>query len=157
MIEASVVAVCLSETGGVPKYAQPSVTIGQHGVEGDFHAGPMRTNSKGEQVPNERQVSVVALEAVEAAAAALSVEVPHGGLGENILVRGLGDLSHLRPGDRLSFGSGVELEIVEQNDPCSNLSVYHPQMVKQLYGRRGVLATVVTPGPLAPADSVTVL
>lgn len=156
MSGAGVVAVCLSEVGGIPKYPQASVTVGAYGVEGDYHAGAMRTNSKGEQVPNERQVSVVALEAIEAVGEALAVEIPHGGLGENVLVRGLGDLSQLQPGARLVFGSGVELEITEQNAPCANLSVYHPQAVKQLYGRRGVLATVVGRGTLQPGDSVTV-
>lgn len=153
--EGVVVAVCLSDKGGVPKYPQASVEVGEHGITGDYHAGATRV-SKGETVPNERQVSIVAAEAVEEAAAALAVEIPEGGLGENILVRGLGDLGDLQPGATLVFGSGVELRVTEQNDPCANLSVYHPKVPKQLYGRRGVLATVVTPGTLRAGDSVSV-
>lgn len=156
MSDASVVAVCLSDTGRVPKYPQTAITIGPYGVEGDYHAGPTRTNSKGESEPNLRQVTVVAAEAVEQAAASLSVDIPHGGLGENILVRGLGDLGELEPGQRIVFGSGVELEVTEQNNPCANLSVYHPRTPKELYGRRGVLTTVTTPGTLRPGDSVAV-
>lgn len=92
---------------------------------------------------------------MEAVAGELSVEIPHGGLGENVLIRGLGELGDLRPGQRIAFGSGVELEVTEQNNPCVNLSVYHPQTPKKLYGRRGVLATVTRPGTLKPGDSVS--
>jgi MOSC domain-containing protein YiiM len=153
----SVVAVCLSEEGGVPKYPQPSVNIGPDGVEGDYHAGPTRKNGAGETVPNHRQVTVVAAEAVEAVGAELAVDIPPGGLGENILVRGLGDLGELVPGQRIIFGSGVELEVTEQNNPCANLSVYHPRTPKELYGRRGVLTIVANPGMLRPGDSVSIV
>lgn len=152
----SVVAVCLSDKGGVPKYPQPSVSIGEHGVEGDYHSGPTRVNSDGETVPNHRQVTVVAAEAVDAVAAELSVDIPPGGLGENILVRGLGDLADLVPGQRIIFSSGAELEVTEQNNPCANLSVYHPRTPKELYGRRGVLTVVAAPGMLRPGDSVSI-
>lgn len=151
----SVVAVCLSDTGGVPKYPQDSVTIGAHGVDGDFHAGAMRTNSDGETVRNHRHVTVVAAEAVEAVAGKLGADIPQGGLGENVLVRGLGELGDVEPGQRIIFGSGVELEVTEQNNPCSNLSVYHPKAPKELYGRRGLLTIVAKAGTLRPGDSVS--
>lgn len=132
------------------------MSIGDYGVEGDYHSGPTRVNGDGETVPNQRQVTVVAAEAVEAVAAALSVEIPHGGLGENVLVRGLGELGDVEPGHRIIFGSGVELEVTGQNDPCANLSVYHPRTPKELYGRRGLLTVVATPGTLRPGDSVSI-
>lgn len=154
---AAVVAVCLSGKGGVPKYPQDVISVGQYGVEGDYHAGPTRTNSDGVSEPNHRQVTVVAAEAIAAVAAALEVDIPHGGVGENILVRGLGELGDVQPGQRIVFGSGVELEVTEQNNPCANLSVYHPRTPRELYGRRGLLAIVVTPGTLRPGDSVSVV
>jgi MOSC domain-containing protein YiiM len=107
-------------------------------------------------IRNQRQVTVVGAEAVEAVAAELSVDIPPGGLGENILVRGLGDLGELVPGQRIIFGSGVELEVTDQNNPCANLSVYHPRTPKELYGRRGVLTIVASPGMLRPGDSVSI-
>lgn len=154
----TVVAVCLSPEPGLPKHPQPEVIIGPHGVEGDYHAGPTRYSRRsGGPVENDRQVSIVAQEAVEDACAALGIEVPPGGLGENILLRGLGDLSHLRPGQRLRFSSGVELEVTAQNIPCDNLTVYHPQLPTRLYGRRGVVAVVRVPGTLRPGDTAAVL
>jgi MOSC domain-containing protein YiiM len=100
---------------------------------------------------------VVAEEAVTDAAAQLSVEISHGGLGENVIVSGLGDLGELRPGQRLRFSSGVELQVTEQNNPCKSLMVWHPQLPKQLMGRRGVVCTVLRPGRLRSGDSVAMI
>ncbi len=157
MSEGKVVAVCLSATGGVPKQTQDRIEIGRYGVEGDFHAGEHRTNGKGEREISRRHVTVVAEEALKAVGEALNVTIPHGGVGENILVRGLGDLGEIEAGQRLRFSSGVELEVTGQNMPCSNLSVYHPQAPKQLYGRRGLLTVVKSTGPLKPGDTVAVV
>ena len=152
-LEATVVAVCLSPEPGVPKYPQAEVSVGPHGIEGDYHAGPTRVR-RGQTAPNTRHVSLVAREVIEEVNRALGTEIPAGGLGENVLVQGLGDLGDLVAGQRLRFSSGVELEVTGQNNPCRNLCVYHPQAPKRLMGRRGVVAVVVTPGPLRPGDRV---
>ncbi len=152
----SVVAVCLSAEGGVPKHPQPEVNVGPHGIEGDYHAGEVSRHGSGAGQPNERQVSVVAQEAVADAEAQLGIEIPQGGLGENVLVSGLGDLGELQPGQRLRFSSAVELRVTEQNNPCKNLMVWHPQLPKRLMGRRGIVCTVLAPGILRPDDSVEI-
>ncbi|HUF54459.1 MAG TPA: MOSC domain-containing protein [Dehalococcoidia bacterium] len=94
---------------------------------------------------------------MEAVGDELGVNIPAGGLGENVLVRGLGDLSDLTPGQRLGFSSGVELEITAQNDPCRNLMVYGDTAVKRLYGRRGLLTAVRATGELTAGDTISVL
>ena len=33
----TVVIVCLSTAGGIPKHPQPQVSVGPHGIEGDYH------------------------------------------------------------------------------------------------------------------------
>ncbi len=152
----TIVAVCMKAERGVPKLPQPEVVVGEYGVEGDFHAGPMRTRSSGEVLPNNRHISIVAKEVFDDLNQELGAEIPHGGFGENILVEGMGDLGELREGDVLRFSSGVELEITGQNDPCKNLMVYHQQVVKRSYGRRGVLAVVKRQGRLKPGDTVSV-
>ena len=148
MSEGTVVAVCLSATGCVPKQTQNRIEIGRYGVEGDYHAGEFRTNGKGERERSRRHVTIVAAEAVEAVGDALSVTIPPGDLG---------DVSSLREGQRLRFSSGLELEITGQNNPCKKLSVYHPQAPKKLFGRRGLLTMVKTTGALQPGDTVEVI
>ncbi len=152
-----VVAVCLRPEGGVPKYPQPEVIVGQYGIEGDWHAGPMRTRSNGEVVPNRRHISLVAKEVFDDLNRELGTDIPYGGFGENVLVEGMGDLSDIAEGDLLRFSSGVELEITGQNDPCKNLMVYDNQVPKRAYGRRGVLAVVKATGRVKPGDTVSVI
>jgi hypothetical protein len=153
-----VIAVCLSPRGGIPKFPQPQVVVGPHGVEGDYHSGAFRTSRRsGQQVPNLRQVSVCAQEVYDLLETQLGVKVPPGGFSENVLVEGLGDLGDLEPGDLLRFSGGVEFQVTEQNVPCANLSVYHPLVPKLVYGRRGVVGVVRTPGVLRPGESVTVV
>jgi MOSC domain-containing protein YiiM len=149
----AVIAVCLSSEGGIPKHPQERVRITPAGVEGDFHAGEFDSHGR----RNNRQVTVVGVESTEAVGAELDVVIPPGGLGENILLRGLGDLGNLVAGQRLRFSSGVELEITGQNEPCSNLSVYGRLAVKKLYGRRGLLTVVSAGGGISPGDSVELL
>lgn len=149
----TVLAVCLNPDPGIPKHPQPQVSVGPHGIEGDYHAGPTRLR-RGDTVPNTRQVSLLAEEAIQDVCLALDITIPPGGLGENVLLRGLGDLSDLKEGDLLRFSSGVELEVSGQNDPCKILSLYHPQVPKFSYRRRGIVAVVRTPGDLKPGDTV---
>jgi MOSC domain-containing protein YiiM len=153
----TVVAVCLRKEGGVPKYPQPEVIVGEYGIEGDWHSGPMRTRSNGEVVPNTRHVSLVAKEVFDDLNRELGTDIPHGGFGENILVEGMGDLGGIAEGDALRFSSGVELEVTGQNDPCKNLMVYHNQIPKLSYGRRGLLAVVRATGRVKPGDTVSIV
>lgn len=154
----AVVAVCLSEQGGVPKHPQPNIAVGQHGVEGDYHAGPTRISRRtGQQTPNDRQVSIVAAEALEGIGAELGITIAPGGLGENILVRGLGDLGDVPVGAQLAFSGGVHLQVTAQNAPCSNLMVHHPLVPKAALGRRGLLAIVTRTGLVSPGDAVSLV
>ena len=90
-----VVAVCMSPNGGVPKYSQEAIVIGRQGVEGDYHSGPINRHKKtGPAEPNSRQITLVAHEVLEEMNVRLDTELKPGDLGENILVSGLGDLSH---------------------------------------------------------------
>ena len=60
-VQGNVEAVCLSSTGGVPKYSHRSIAIGNDGVEGDYHSGPTNRHKKsGPAEPNTRQITLVA-------------------------------------------------------------------------------------------------
>ncbi len=153
MARGSVIAVCMSSTGGVPKYSQDSITIWNQGVEGDYHSGPINRHKKtGPPEPNSRQVTVVAQEVLEELNSGLGTELKPGDLGENVLISGLGDLSRLRRGDRLQLGVDVVLEVRAQNKPCEVIRAYHPTLVEEISGKRGVSAIVLNPGSVRPGD-----
>jgi MOSC domain-containing protein YiiM len=144
----------MSPNGGVPKHPQASIFIGEHGVDGDYHSGPINRHKKtGPPETNARQLTLVALEVLEELNKRLSIALQPGNLGENITTSGLGDLAQLQKGDRLQFGANVILEITEQNKPCTVLNVYHPTIVREIAGKRGVAAIVVNSGTIQPGDT----
>lgn len=152
-----VMAACWSERGGVPKLPRQEVEVGPEGIVGDYHAGPINRHKKrGAPEPNRRQVTVVAHEVIEDVNRLLGLSLGPGALAENFLVTGLGDLSDLKAGDRISLGSAL-LEVTGQNAPCATVGAYHPLIVKQLQGRRGVACIVREPGTVHPGDAATIL
>ena len=163
----TVVAVCYSAEliNGVGKEVHTEGKITKWGIPGDCHYGETRTSSStGQQIPNDRPVTVVGAEAARDACKKLGIpEVPIGGLGENLHIQGAGDLSDLREGDNLRFmPSGgdvpsVVLRVRLQNDPCSNLKLYHKLMVKELFGKRGVICTVTQEGHVRVGDKVVIV
>jgi len=147
-----IVAVCTSVQPGIPKVPQPFVRLGNYGLVNDFHCTPMRRSfsKPGTMVTNnDRHITIVAKEVVDEINRELGVNVPIGGLGENILVEGLGDLSYVK-GENVCIGIGnvilggynIALRFVKQNQPCKNLAPYHPEYVKKIYGRRGLLCVI---------------
>jgi MOSC domain-containing protein YiiM len=148
----------------VRKQPRASAEITRLGIPGDHHYGETRySQSQRKTLPNDRPITVVGAEAARAACAKLGIpDVPTGGLGENLQLEGLGDLSDLTEGDQLRIlGPDGEqkaaLLVSKQNDPCSNLSVYHKLMVKELMGRRGVICTVLQEGTVHVGDTVEIV
>jgi len=161
---AQVIAVCYSQDliNNVGKEPKQEGHVTKWGIPGDHHFGETRLSSSARRrVPNNRPITVVGYEAGRDACERLGCpEIPVGGLGENFLLEGLGDLSDLVEGDRLHFvpqgeeEPSVILEVRKQNDPCSNLLIYHKQMVKELMDKRGVICTVLQEGDVRVGDTV---
>ena len=159
--EGRVIAVCYSAelVNGVGKEVHDSGEITTWGILGDKHYGETRM-SRGRVVPNNRPITVLGAEGLREACERLGIEaIPAGGLGENLLLEGLGDLSDVQPGDELHVRSadgeaGPALKVVKQNDPCSSLQVYHKMIVKELFGKRGLLCTVLREGTVRVGDTV---
>lgn len=153
-----VIAVCSSPTSGVPKKAWESIAIESQGVQGDYHAGPInRPKKSGDPKPNLRQVTLVAQEVLDGLNTRLGTILQPGHLGENILVAGLGDLSQLSKGDRLELGTGVVLDVTAQNRPCDTIRVYHPTLVEEITGKRGIAAVVISSGSIRPGDACRIV
>ena len=145
----------------VRKRQHGSAVITRLGIPGDRHYGETRySQSQRKTLPNDRPITVVGGEATREVCTKLGIpDVPAGGLGENLQLDGLGDLSDLVEGDELHvLGANgqpkVVLRVSKQNDPCSNLRIYHRLMVKELMGRRGVICTVLQEGTVHAGDAV---
>jgi MOSC domain-containing protein YiiM len=149
---------------GVGKEPRTSAEITMFGIEGDRHFGETRYSPRQhKRVPNLRPLTVMAAEGVREACAALGLPedtVPYGGMGENILTEGLGDLGDTSEGDLIQVldengEAKVILEVGGQNNPCSNLQFYHKLMTKQMMNKRGVFCSVIKAGHIEIGDTVS--
>ncbi len=168
-LRAHVDAVCLSvpETR-VAKQPRDEAFIGPHGFVGDRHEAEFRRSprSHDELRPNHRQWSAVSTEEVAELCADMGVDPPFvdGALGENLRLSGI-RLADIPAESVLEFPSGARLRVSQRNDPCVNAakelmatygSVVGQYFVKQAFGRRGILGTVLETGVIRPGDEVIV-
>ena len=102
-----VIAIAYSQEliDNVGKETHDSAQVTRLGIPGDRHYGETRySSSQRRRVPNDRPITICGAEATRAACEKLGVQsVPPGGMGENLLTEGLGDLSDLGAGDRLEI------------------------------------------------------
>ncbi|MDP6452029.1 MAG: MOSC domain-containing protein [SAR202 cluster bacterium] len=153
-----IISVSLSATGGVPKYPQQTITVGAQGVEGDHHAGPINKHKKsGDPEPNHRQITVVSQEVLQDLNSRLDIALKPGDLAENVLVENLGDLTQFNEGDRLQLGDDVVLEVTGHNRPCDLIRQYHPTLVEEITGLRGLATVVVNTGAVSAGDACSVI
>ena len=164
---ATIIAIAYSPEliNGIGKQPHDSAEITRLGIQGDRHYGETRySSSKRMTVPNMRPITVLGVEATRAACQAIGIPadtVPPGGMGENILTEGLGDLGDLAEGDQVHIldeagEPKVILRVEGQNDPCVNLQVYHRLMTKHMMHRRGLLCTVLKEGRADVGDRISI-
>jgi MOSC domain-containing protein YiiM/GNAT superfamily N-acetyltransferase len=141
--------------GGVPKRPVDTAHVGRLGLEGDahdhfdVHGGPNRA------------VCLFAVEAIRRVAAEGHPIAP-GSVGENLTTEGV-ELATLAPGTRLTFPSGLELEVSAPANPCD---VIKGSFLSGKSGRISILrhpldsrvyARVLHEGEVAAGDALTVL
>jgi MOSC domain-containing protein YiiM len=145
------------------KQQRPEAMLGPHGFVGDRHGVEFGAYGR----PNQRQWSAVSTEEVAELCADIGIEMPFepGAMGENLRLAGL-RLSEVPAGSVLEFPSGARLRVAGRNDPCVNAALelsrtYGPAVgryfVKQAFGRRGILGTVLATGVVRVGDEVRVV
>jgi MOSC domain-containing protein YiiM len=168
-LTATVDAVCLSAPGvRVAKTPREEAFLGPYGFVGDRHEAEFRESRDGSgERPNHRQWSAVSTDEVAELCADLGVDpaFAFGALGENLRLSGV-KLADVPEGSVLELPSGARLRVSGRNDPCVNAAkelseTYGSQVgqyfVKQAFGRRGILGTVLQTGEIRPGDDVRIL
>ena len=122
----------------VPMESLEAAEVVEDGVEGCAH-----------RRAGKRSVLFVASEDLDA------VGVVPGVVRENFTVRGA-DLMRWPIGQRVAVGE-AEFEVSMVCDPCHLMEEIRPGLQAELEGRRGMLASVVTPGRVAVGDAVRTL
>jgi MOSC domain-containing protein YiiM len=122
----------------VPMEALEAAEVVEDGVDGCAH-----------RRAGKRSVLFVAAEDLDA------VGVQPGVIRENFTVRGA-DVMRWPIGQRVAVGE-AEFEVSMVCDPCHLMEDIRPGLQAELEGRRGMLASVVTPGGVAVGDAVRAL
>ena len=142
---AQVVSVNISEKKGMRKHPVPYIDVRlRHGIVGDAHAGDWH-----------RQISLLAVESVDAMRADCPVPLDSGVFAENINTAGI-DLRHLPVGTLLRVGPAL-LRVTQIGKECHNDCA-----IKQAVGRcvmptEGIFAVVVKEGTVRAGDEIEVL
>lgn len=155
--------------------AVPVLDLDFEGIAGDTHAGVTRRSGgrepwypRGTEMRNERQVSILAPDELQAVAAALDVPgLRAEWIGGNIVIAGIPDLSLLPPRTQLFFAGGAVIRIDGGNGPCRvagrSIASEFPGredielgFVKAAKYRRGLVGWVEKPGRIEAGGAVTV-
>jgi len=140
MQEGTIVALHIARVKGTPSASVREATaVSARGLEGDRSC----------VVGNARQVLVMDRETLT------ELGLKPGQIKENITTTGL-DLSQTQEGQVFFVGDSVTLEIVGQCTPCGKMDAIRPGLQQILKGRRGMLAMVISGGPIKVGDAIRV-
>lgn len=167
-MNATVAAVSCGAAHSFSKDLRQSIQLVEGlGVEGDAHAGVTVQHrsrvARNPDQPNLRQVHLVHGELHDELNAS-GFDIHPGGMGENILTRGI-DLLGLPTGARLHVGTKAIIEITGLRNPCAQLDGYRPGLMKavldrdaegKLIRKAGIMAIVVTGGEVRVGDRIAV-
>jgi len=137
------------------------------GVQGDAHAGSTvqyRSRVAADPTqPNLRQVHLIHSE-LHVELCKQGFNVAPGQMGENVVTAGL-DLLGLPRDTLLQIGEHALIQITGLRNPCAQIDVFRPGLLKAVVGRdqsgdvvrrAGVMAIVVHGGAVRPGDGIQV-
>ena len=138
-----IISLNISTEKGVVKHPVNEVElVGDHGIEGDAHAGKWH-----------RQVSLLAEESIDVMREK-GIDLDPGVFAENITTKGI-DLVSLPVGTRLLAGE-TELEVTQIGKKCHKGCAIMQQVGDCIMPREGIFAKVIVPGVVRPGDSIRV-
>jgi hypothetical protein len=186
VLTGKVAATLVTGTEGHVTVARAKIEVVRgHGVRGDGHAGlrlaDVRERTlldfglpRGIEIANHREFSAVSVEELAKIAEAMGIpDVPHGCLGENLVLEGVPRLTELPSGTLLCFRKDAAhprtavLAVWGENKPCrapgEAIQARHPAVPKiatlfpkAAMGLRGVVGSVYCSGTIHAGDEVVV-
>lgn len=150
------------------------LTLTYDGIPGDTHSGKLRQSgarepwyTRGTEMRNERQLSLLSVEELAEVAQALEIDVlkPEW-IGGNLTFEGIPHFSLLPARTILLFEGGVSIRIDGDNGPCrqsgksiadhvpgrADLELAFPKLARH---RRGLVGWVEREGTIEPGEQVT--
>ncbi|MDA7425198.1 MOSC domain-containing protein [Thalassococcus lentus] len=163
---------CVPKQGdGLQAEECQSLELDWAGPVGERHAGLTRPScsrvtsqhTRGTEIANARQLSVLSAEEMDAIAAEMGLDtLDPRYLGVSLLLKGIPDFTHVPPSSRLQAPDGATIVIDMENRPCvlpgREIEVDKPgfgaRFKSAAKGRRGVTAWVERPGMLKIGDTL---
>ena len=143
---AKVIAVCRSDTKGVPKEdIKKGYFKEDYGLETDAHA----------DCGSHRQTSLLDMSSIEKMKK-LGLAIKPGDFAENITTEGI-NLISLPIGTRLHVGEGVLLEITQIGKECHTGCAIFQKVGKCIMPKEGVFARVIKEGYIQSGDDIKVI
>lgn len=148
-----------------------SVQASYGGISGEVHGGLTRSSCvrvktmhpEGTEIRNVRQFSILSAEEMQEIATEIGLDrlLPEW-LGATMVIKGIGDFTHVPPSSRLQNADGTTLVIDMANHACiwpgKEIEKDHPGLGPKFKpaaeGRRGVTAWVEREGPLRLGDEL---
>ena len=118
--------------------AVDAVTTNERGFHGDYHS----------TLTNGRQILMISQQTLN------QLNLEPGSTSENIVVDGM-DVMSLSGGQHVRMGEAI-LEITIPCEPCTQMDRIRPGLKSALGDRRGMFATVVSPGVIRIGDAVEI-
>ncbi|MEN0001496.1 MAG: MOSC domain-containing protein [Pseudomonadota bacterium] len=155
----------------------PSLTVTLEGIPGDIHGGYARKSggrepwyTRGTEIRNERQVSIVSRAEMDEVAADMGIErIDPAWIGANITLTGVPALSFLPASTLLFFEGGATIKVDFMNGPCriagaaiadhlgkpgdEDVALGFPKAAKR---KRGVVAWIEKAGTIEMGEKVRV-
>jgi len=119
---------------------QQAEAVTNFGLKGDRHA----------LADSSRQILLIEKETLD------TLRLKPGEVKENITTTGV-ELMKLTYGDKLRLGNDVMLEMTSACSPCNRMDEIRQGLLREIAGRRGMLARVVHGGIVSRGDSVSVI
>lgn len=176
-LAASVAGLYAALKGQFQTEAVDELMLGFDGIAGDFHAGRTRRSggrepwySRGTEIRNERQLSIVSADELAIVAGRMGLaKLKPEWIGANLVIEGVPNLSMLPAGTLLFFKGGATVKIDGQNHPCRYAgqsiaenaampdreagALLFPKSAKRL---RGLIGWVEKPGRIVPGEEISV-
>ena len=154
----------------------PGFELDFGGIPGDRHYGLTRPAggrekyfTKGTEIRNRRQLSILAVDEINNVAEKLQVDPKHypEWIGANLVLEGLENLTQLPAGAAMLFASGAALNCEGENAPCRfpgdlmkehypEKKSLHKEFVVHANGLRGLVASVEKVGWIKVGDVVVI-
>lgn len=136
------IQICKSHRNPMEKVKKAKL-ISNIGIDEDIHA-----SNQGKK--KNRQILLMDIETLN------SFNLETGIIKENITTQGL-KINDLKPNQKIQIGKSIILQVTGPCEPCPRMDEIRPGLMKEIDGKRGILAFVERGGIMNEGDKIEII